>query len=481
MKLKVKPINLEVGRKPIIILNEKDVEEMGMHSLDRVLIKFKNKSLISIIDVTTRFAKPGEAVINDEITSFFDLKPGDIILVEPQPEPESVIYIKEKIAGSRLEPDKIMTIVRDIVDRKISDIELSAFVTALYTEGISIDEAENLSIAMVETGKILRFKSDIICDKHSIGGFPGDKTSLVLVPIIAASGLTIPKTSSRAVTSPAGTADRMEVLAPVDFTVSEIENIVKKVNACLVWGGGLDLAPADDDFIRVEYPLGIDPLLLPSIMSKKKAIGAHYVVIDIPTGKGTKIENEFEADSLADDFIELGKRLGIRIACGITFGSQPLGHCVGPALEAREALITLHDRKQRDIVEKATSLAGILLEMIGKGDKSTAMDILNSGKAEKKFREIIEAQGGNPKVKPSDIAIGKKSQTIKSDEDGNVLWIDNTDIAAIARKAGAPRDKGGGIELFAKMGDTVKKGDDIFKIYSNNTIRLNIAVKLAKL
>jgi AMP phosphorylase len=480
MKLKVIPIHLEVGGKPIIILNEADAESLGLHSLDRVLIKFNKKNIISIVDITSKFAKKGEAVTNEVVTSSLDLKQGDTIDINPQPEPESVIYIKEKVGGARLELEKIRRIVQDVVDKKISDIELSAFVTALYTEGISMDEAENLSKAMVETGKQIKFKSEMICDKHSIGGIPGDKTSMVLVPLVAAAGLTIPKTSSRSITSPAGTADRMEVLAEVDLKVEEIIDVVKKTNACLVWGGSLDLAPADDAFIKIEYPLGIDPLLLPSIMSKKKAIGAHYVVIDIPMGRGAKIENEFEANSTADDFIELGKKLNIQVACGITFGSQPLGHCVGPALEAREALIALKELKPRDLVEKVISLAGILFEMVGTGNKQTALSILKSGKAEKKFREIIEAQGGDPKVKPNDIKIGDKYEKIKSSNDGHVLWIDNLDIAAIAKAAGAPQDKGAGIQLNAKMGDIVKKGQELFTIYSENSIRLNRAINLAK-
>jgi len=479
MKLRVRPINLEVGGKFVVIMNKYDADFLGLHSLDRVRIKLLDKQLTAIVDITSKFTMRGEIVTNDDVTSFFNLKGGEVLEVFPEHEPESVIYIKQKIGGARLEYDKIKKIVEDVVDKKISTEELTAFITALYTRGISMDEAENLSLAMVETGKVLNFEGKTICDKHSIGGIPGDKTSLVLVPIVAAAGLTIPKTSSRAITSPAGTADRMEVLAPVDLNIEEIKQVVDKVGCCLVWGGSLDLAPADDIFIQIEYPLGIDPLLLPSIMSKKKAIGAQYVVIDIPIGEGAKVKTSEEAHELADDFIELGKKLNMHIACGITFGDQPLGYAVGPALEAREALMTLESNGPKDLIEKVTTLSGILFEMFDVGNKQTALDILKSGKALKKFKELIEAQGGDPKIKSEDIVIGDKYFKIKADRDGRVLMIKNNAIVSIAKEAGAPKDKGAGILLHVKLGDDVKKGDDLFTIYAENLLRLNEAIKLA--
>jgi AMP phosphorylase len=480
MKLIARPINLDVGGKFLVIMNKEDADFLGLHSLDRVSLSSKGKQLTAIVDITTKFTMRGEIIINDEITAFFELRGGEHVEVSREKELESVFYIKQKICGSRLEYDKIKKIVRDVVDKKISSIELTAFVTALYTRGISIDEAANLSRAMVETGKKFKFSGKLICDKHSIGGIPGDKTSLVLVPIIAASDLIIPKTSSRAITSPSGTAERMEVLAPVNLTLEEIEKVVKKTNACLVWGGALDLAPADDEFIKIEYPLGIDPLLLPSIMSKKKAIGAQYVLIDIPVGKEAKINTVERARELAEDFIELGKRLGIHVACGITFGEQPLGYCIGPALEAREALLTLQWKGPKDLIEKATMLCDLLFNEMGLKDHGAALEVLRSGRAEKKMRQIIEAQGGDPEIKPEDIEIGEKTFKIKSSENGRVLWIKNSAIVLIAREAGAPKDKGAGIHLNFKMGDSVKKGDVLFTIYSNNYIRLSDSIKLAE-
>ncbi|MCS7365888.1 MAG: thymidine phosphorylase, partial [archaeon GB-1867-035] len=303
----------------------------------------------------------------------------------------------------------------------------------------------------------------------------------VLVPIVAAADYTIPKTSSRAITSPAGTADRMEVLCPVNLSLEEIEKVVNKVNACIVWGGALDLAPADDLFIQVEYPLAIDPLLLPSIISKKKAMEADYVVIDIPTGRGAKIKTIGEAHELAKEFIELGRRLDMNIQCAITFGEQPLGYAIGPALEAREALLTLMGKGPKDLEEKAINLAGILFEMVGESNgKKKAREILRKGLAERKLREIIEAQGGNPKIKIEDIPIGREKAIITAAKEGRIVWINNRDIAHLARTAGAPKDKGAGILLNVKLGDYVKKGDKLFTIYAERLTKLEEAIKLTE-
>jgi AMP phosphorylase len=480
MKLIARPIDLEVGGKNVVIMNKEDMESLGMHSLDRVRIKYKEKELTAIIDETSKFTVKGELITNDEVTNFFEIRGGEHLEILPEKELKSISFIKQKICGVRLNYEELKTIVKDTVDKKLSDVELSAFITALYTRGIALDEAANLSRAMVEAGKKIKFSGKYICDKHSIGGLAGDKTSIILVPIVAAAGLIIPKSSSKAITSPCGTAERFEVLAPVNFSLEEIEEIVKKVKACLVWGGALDISPADDMFIQIEYPLGIDPLLLPSIMSKKKAIGSDYLVIDIPVGREAKIKTTEEALELADDFIELGKKLGIHVVCGITYGEQPLGYSIGPALEAKEALLTLQNKGPRDVVEKATTLAGLLFEAVGIGNKKTALEILKSGKAEKKLREIIEAQSGNPKIQPEDIIIGNNFTTIKSKNEGKVLWIKNSALIQIARRAGAPKDKGAGIHLNVKTGDTVNKGDALFTIYSDNYMKLNDASSLSE-
>jgi AMP phosphorylase len=480
MEFKVKPLEIRSGGKQIIVMDDEYASLMGIHSSDRVEISYKQQNLIAIANVATDFPKKTLGIY-EEVQDKLKAQEGEIVTVRPAERPESLTYIRDKLVGRRLMDSEIKMIVKDVVERHLSDIELASFVTTLHIRGTSMDEAEALTKAMVETGQTLDFDRKPILDKHSIGGVPGDKTTLLVIPIVSAAGFTIPKTSSRAITSPAGTADRMEVFCSVDLTCDEIRTVVEKTNACLIWGGALELAPADDLFIQVEYPLSIDPLLLPSIMSKKKAIGADYVVIDIPTGRGAKIKTIGEAHALAQEFIELGKRLDMHIQCGVTFGEQPIGYAIGPALEAREALSTLMGEGPIDLVNKAVSLASLLFEMIGVNESiQKAKDILESGEAEKKFREIIAAQGGNPDVKPEDIEVGKEKVEIRSEEKGRIQWINNRAIAQIARTAGAPKTKSAGVLLNKKLGEKVTEGETLYEIYSKSAQKLESSVLLAE-
>jgi AMP phosphorylase len=479
MELIAEVLNITAGGRRIAILSEETANLLGVHSSDRIRITYADQQIIAIANLATHFPQ-NRIGLYEEISKTLGLKGDETVEVQLAQLPESLRYVRAKVRGERLREHDVVTIVKDVVERHLSEVEIAAFLTALKIYGLSMGENEALSRAMVETGKTLDFGEAPILDKHSIGGLPGDKTSLLVVPIVAAAGFTIPKTSSRAVTSPAGTADRVETLCPVNLSISEIKAVVEKTNGCLVWGGALDLAPADDLFIQVEYPLGIDPLLLPSIMSKKKAIGATHIAIDIPTGSGAKIKSMTEAYTLASDFVDLGKRLGMNIQCALTFGEQPLGCAVGPALEAQEALTALMGAGAADLKEKAISLAGMLFEMVGvDGGRQKAENVLKSGRAEKKLREIIAAQGGNQQIKPDDIPVGDKAE-VNANQTGRVLWISTEDIVHIAREAGAPREKGAGVVLKAKLGEAVKKDGVLLEIYAERSGKLASALELAQ-
>jgi len=480
MELVAEVLNITAGGRRIAILSEETARLIGVHSSDRIRITYCEQQIMAIANLATHFPK-NRIGLYEEVSKTLGLKTDEAVNVQLAQLPESLRHVRAKLRGERLRQHDIVTIVKDVVERHLSEVEIAAFLTALKIYGLSMGENEALSRAMVETGKTLDFGEAPILDKHSIGGLPGDKTSMLVVPIVAAAGFTIPKTSSRAVTSPAGTADRVETLCPVNLSINEIKEVVDKTNGCLVWGGALDLAPADDLFIQVEYPLGIDPLLLPSIMSKKKAIGATHVAIDIPTGSGAKIKNMTEAYTLASDFVDLGMRLGLSIQCALTFGEQPLGHAVGPALEAQEALTSLLGDGPTDLKEKAVSLAGMLFSMVGvEAGRQKAEHMLKSGRAEKKLREIIEAQGGNPQVKPDEIPVGDKKAEVNANQAGRVLWISTEDIIHIAREAGAPKEKGAGVVLKAKLGEAVKKDGVMLEIYAERSSKLQSALELAQ-
>ena len=485
MKFIVKGLDIHYGGPKVAAFNSSDADKMDLHPYDRVRIVYGDRQITAVVAVTKTFVKTGEIGLFREVLDFLGLKGGEEVEVYPIGILESSQLIRRKIRGEKLSKEQLFKIISDVVEGSLSEIEIAAFLLAQEFAGMSVEEIAALTEAMVETGSRLYFEEPVY-DIHSIGGVPGNsKVALLEVPIVAAAGLLIPKTSSRAITSPAGTADTMEVLARVDLTLEEVKRIATKVKGTLVWGGHLNLAPADDIFIRVERPLGVDPKsqTVASILSKKVAMGVNYLVIDLPVGRGAKLRNLEEADKMARLFTEVGERLKLSIKCAITYGDQPIGYYIGPALEAYEALRALREGKgAMSLIEKAASLAGIVLEVAGLAERGKGSDlakeIFYSGKAWEKMREIIEAQGGDPDISYEDIPIGDKRIEIRSPMDGYVTHVDNFSMSVIAKAAGAPKDKGAGIILYVKAGSKVKKGDKLFEIVAENTAKLTTAYNL---
>ncbi len=481
----IEPIDVDIGRS-IVIMHESDAHELGLGPTSRVRLAKGDRIRNAVVALTRTMVSPGKILVSRDIIDALKLTKHDTVGVRPIPVPPSFYILQRRLKGERISQDEMFKLIKDIVDGAYGEAEIAAFLTSQLYYELSEDELHSLIRAMVETGSKIVFE-DTVFDEHSIGGVPGNsKVALIAVPTVAAAGLLIPKTSSRAITSPAGTADTMETLARVDFTAEEIKEIARKVRATLAWGGRLNLAPADDIFVNIERKLSIDPWhqMVASILAKKAAMGVDNLVIDIPVGRKAKVKSLEEADQLAGIFIRQAARLGMRIKIALTFGGQPIGATAGPALEAMEALKTMIERKgKKSLLDKALTIAGMVLELSGKVPPGqgfeAAREIFMSGKTYEKFKEIVEAQGGDPNVKPEDLPVGKHSYTITSPIAGAVTYIDNAAITTIARAAGAPFDKGAGVYLHAKVGYRVNKGDPLITIYSSSSTRLQEAVNLA--
>ncbi|KAB2944493.1 MAG: AMP phosphorylase [Candidatus Methanoperedens sp.] len=484
MELKVQQLQIKAGKYKVVI-NSQDAKELGVRGGDRVQLK-NHGYLTAIVETGDMIPKGTVGVYQECCEKLGKVCPLTIDLV-PASRPNSVGFIRKMMDHQKLTQEEVHQIIQDIVRENLTEIELSAFVTSSYIHGMTNDEIEWMTRAMIDTGEKIEFDTHPIMDKHSIGGVPGNKITLLVVPIIAANGLLIPKTSSRAITGAAGTADLMEVLAPVEFTADEIKTMTEKVGGVIVWGGATNIAPADDKLIRAEYPLSIDPRsqLLASIMAKKGAVGADCVVIDIPVGSGTKIHSMEEGKKLARDLIDLGERLGMNVECAMTYGASPVGRTIGPAIEVREALKVLETMQgPNSLIEKSTGLAGILLEMGGVATrgrgKEMAMETLRSGKAFEKLKQIIEVQGGNPNIVHTDIKPGEHRGELKSPADGYVIEFDNKRIVELARIAGAPADNGAGVWIHRKKGEMVKKGEPLITIFADKSWKLTNALKSAE-
>ncbi len=398
--------------------------------------------------------------------------------------------IKKKLVGKRLTYNEIFNLMDEISHRRLSDILTTYFAAAGFAEGFDNNELYHLTKAMAETGVKLHFNG-IVADKHSTGGVAGTRTTMIIVPIIAAAGIKIPKNSSRAITSPSGTADTMEVVAPVTFPPGQIKRIVEKVGGCIVWGGHLGLAPADDILIQVEEPLAFESFdkIIVSIMAKKVASGATHVVLDIPVGLNMKIRHLKDAEIIAGKFLYLGKRFGIKLTVDINETRQPAGRGVGPVLEVRDVFHVLEQTKDRPLKleQKALRLSAKLLDLcfldmkkqIRTGEE-IAKEILVSGKALSKMREIIREQGGDPAVSCSTLTLARYRSELKSARYGRVSELNNKNVSVIARILGSPHDKKAGIYLERKFEDEVDKGDILCTLYSEDRWRLKEAAETLK-
>lgn len=482
MILRAKRIDLSTGDVLVAVLSNEDATRLDVRGSDRIKISYDGNEVISVIDVSETGVKAGEIGLFNETYNKLGIRDGKNVSVSLAERPSSVGSIRKKLFGETLNKDEIYTLVKEIVRDDLNDVELAYFISACTSNGLSLEETTNLTKAMVDFGTRLDLGSDKVVDKHSTGGVPNNRTTMLIVPIVASAGLVMPKTSSRAITSPSGTADTMEVLAPVMHTVNKIKDIIRKTNACIIWGGAMDLAAADDKMIRVRYPLSLDPegLILSSIMAKKAAVGSKYVLIDIPLGKDTKVDSKDKAERLKRQFIHIGKKLGMKMQIMISDGSQPIGSGIGPGLEARDILWILKgDRRgPEDLKKKAVYMAGLILKMAKMGDEKTSARILESGAAYEKMREIIREQGGDPDISSDDIEIGKHSYTVRAMKSGKVSEINNRFVAKIARIAGAPIDKGAGLYLNVRKGDRINKGDKLLTVYSASAKKLDFTLEV---
>lgn len=482
MELKVKILKWSAGI-PVAMLNENTANILGAKTNNRIIIKTiskRPKSVSTILDIAKGIVRKNEIAISSELKARLSLSSGQRVDVDLSPSPKSFLFIKKKLNNEHLSFSEINAVINDIVNNALSEAEIALFISAMYRNGMNMGETISLIKAILNSGQHLKLnlKSKFIVDKHSIGGIPGNRTTPIVVAICAAGGLIMPKSSSRAITTPAGTADVVETIAQVDFSIKELEKIVKQTGACLMWGGSLEIVPADEKIIQVEKMLNIDPeaQLLASIMSKKLASGAKYILIDIPYGKTAKVKKEKALD-LKRKFEFLGRNFNKKLKVVLTHGDEPIGNGIGPALEIKDILRVLKQESERpfDLEKKSVFLAGELFEMTGKAKKGEgkilAAKILGSEKAFDKFKEIIEAQKGH--IDGIKIAKFKKDFFMK--KTGVIKEIDNKKITALARIAGCPMDKSAGLYLYRHVGDRLEKGDKIITVYAESETRLKEA------
>lgn len=456
----------------------------GFEAPARIQVKLRDRTLIATLNtIESNLLHHNEASLSHFAWNFLSAKEGDKITVShPQPL-NSLSDIRAKVYGHELQYKQIKEIVNDVVAGRLSDIEIAMFLTATAGERINVQEILNLTQAMIESGERLSWPNSLVVDKHCVGGLPGNRTTLIVVPIVAAFGLMIPKTSSRSITSPAGTADVMEVFASVTLDIKAMQKVVEQENGCIIWGGAVSLSPADDILIRIERTMDVDleGQLIASILSKKIAAGSSHILIDMPIGETAKIRSLKEGEKLKQELESIARQLGVDVQVLFTDGSQPVGRGIGPALEAQDvfAVLSCDKNAAQDLRDRALTLAGCILEFSPQVEKGTgrniAESILNEGRALQKFEAICRAQGGMfeiPKAPYSKVLVAGKS--------GKITRIDNRLLGRLAKLSGAPNSKAAGVHLEVALNSIVEKGQPLFTVYADTKGELRYALDFHK-
>ncbi|MCC2669893.1 MAG: thymidine phosphorylase [Armatimonadetes bacterium] len=452
----------------------------GFAAQARVRVTTGDRCVIATLNIVNgELLAPGEAALSEAAWEHLDARGGDPATISHAPPVDSMSHVRAKVYGKTLSAEAMTAIVRDVVDGLYSDIHLAAFITACADDRLSPAEIISLTRAMVDAGERLTWPTALVLDKHCVGGLPGNRTSPLVVAMVTALGLVMPKTSSRSITSPAGTADSMETLAPVDLDLQQMRRVVEQEGGCLVWGGAVRLSPADDILIRVERSLDLDSegQLIASVLSKKIAAGSSHVVIDMPVGPTAKVRSPAAAGALSSSLREVGKALGLEVRVLATDGSRPVGRGIGPALEAWDVLSVLQGEPNApaDLRAHAVLLAGQLVEMCGRaaeGEGAVLADaVLADGRAWRKFQAICAAQGGLREPPRAGF-----TQTVEAPCAGRITAVDNRLLSRVAKLAGAPKAKAAGLLLHTNVGSHVAAAQPLFSIHAETPGELAYAL-----
>jgi thymidine phosphorylase len=473
---------IDTYQEPVVYMNAECsvCRSEGFAAQTRVWVEVGDRRIIATLNVVTNggWLPANYAALSDVAWRRLAPQPHETAAFSHADAPESARLIRSKVYGDLLDRSGYRLIMRDAIDGALADVELASFLAACAARPMSANEIAQLTLAMVDVGERLHWDAARVLDKHCVGGLAGNRTTPIVVAIVAACGGVIPKTSSRAITSPSGTADAMELLAPVNLSLSSMREVVEREGGCIVWGGSVGLSPADDALIRVERVLDFDSdaQLVASVLSKKLAAGSRDVLLDLPVGPTAKIRSASAAKALGEKLTEVGAAVGLNVRLHISDGRQPVGRGIGPALEARDvvAVLSRSPDAPADLRERALDLAGLLLELNGlpAGDgRDRAAQALDDGSAERKFEAICDAQGGRrePPTAPH-------TAPIAAPHGGTVSGVDNRLLSRLAKLAGAPRDPAAGVELHVHLGDRVTRGDPLMTLHAETSGELQYAL-----
>lgn len=463
----------------VAYIRDVDADKLGVTVDDRLSVcAGSHTCIVGVHIVSDSLLKIGQIGLAHARLQSLPFVPGQRVVVRTIPPPQSLALITKRLDGKSLTKKEYAVVCKDIGEEKLTRLETAAFVLGNYTYPFTMDDLVWQTQALAQSGTIISLRKKPLFDLHCIGGIAGNRTTPIVVAILLAAGLTVPKTSSRAITSPSGTADTMEVLCPVTFSVQTLKRVIRSANGCIVFGGGeLGLAPADDKIIDVEHALNVNATaqMVSSILAKKVAMSVTHLLLDIPYGPEAKVETRREAQRLSTLFVRVGKRLGITVLPFMSLVRAPVGHGIGPALEARDCLRVLQGSTDapQDLTERSLVLAGVLLEAAGmtKRGVQCAKELLESRAAFHAFATLVKAQGGDTPDERC-ISLSAHSEVVRARRRGKVAAVSNYGISRLAKRLGAPHDAGAGVTLHVNIGTTVRRNQPVMTVYSDSYVHL---------
>jgi AMP phosphorylase len=487
--LRTRKLDIAAGDAIELMMHNEDAKKLGINQGEIISFVWRDAEINAEVNLTSTEINQGEIGLYEEVWERWDVPNGEMAVISLLERSEAIEAIKKKILGRKLNREELMLLMKDMGSRRISEAQVAFFMATFFNPGFDEDEVLWMTEGMGQSGDVLSFNNvkgngDLVVDKHSIGGVAGKGVTPILVPIIGACDLVIPNTSTRAITSPAGTSDILEVVMPVSLDIDETVDVVKKVGACMIWGGALDLAPADDVLIHAERGIHLESYqkVLVSIVAKKIATGVSHIVIDIPHGKGTKVQHPEDVEMLDREFTKLFEKVGIKCDVYTRVAKGPDGRSIGPNLEMQETLKVLERKedRSRELEELVLDMTGRLLELSGKAKKDYGKDLafekLDNKEALDMFWKIAKAQGAKEVIKSEDIEVGKYTHEVFAEDEGIVKLINNRELVNVARALGTPLIKRAGIYVHKMLGEEVKKGDKLITLYATTEARLKTGI-----
>lgn len=467
----------------IVMLNTEQASNYGIKDDDKISLIRKWEEFVVDVVLTDRYVHANEIWVTNDFLEEYPIMEWDTVLVSfVKSNPLSMQAIRKKLLWKKITEEEIDAVIEDIKNNKIHDLVLAYYVATSFFYKSDIHELAYTTKATAYTWDMYRFPW-IVAGKYCIWWVPGNETTMIVVPILASLWVTVPKSFSKAITSPAATGECVNVLMDIEFDKQEVIRITDKVWACLVWNEKLNLAPVNDRIIKVSAPLGMEPYarMISSIMAKNYAMWINHCLIDIPMWPTAKVATSRDARRVAKRFKEIWEYLWIKMDVQITDWKEPIGKWIWAALQAREALRILqqHEDRSKDLEDKAIFLAARILLLCGVANSmNNATKLvttqLKNWEAWKKMQEIIKAQNWNPNIKSEDIELWKVSYDVVAQKNCVINKVDMRLLNTMVRWLWAPKEYKAWIYLHKKLWDKVKKWEVIYTMYSPSTNKLNL-------